>query len=352
MKAILTSITAAMLAVSLSAGPALAGNSQCGPFGDSPEKVLTGFLPRFVSEHSPECFEGKLLGPWKDSDGTERYSCLYEPKSMPPGRQFPLVVFLHGSMFSADSILVTNLVKAADTTDLGAGRPGFVLLAVEGRDTDHYYIGPDRTGLGWDNWYRQLNPSGNVTIAGKTYKENVDAAAIDHFIAQEIATGKVDPKRIYLTGWSNGAAMALLYVLNRPNVAAAAIYSAPDPFGAFGDPCEQTPVANSPANNGEVQIFNPKVPVMHVRNACDIGGICPNGNRLAKQMRSAGVNFDDVIIDADNNRVASCDVSCGTDPDGGGDIPTLGFIRGAKNHFFWPGEWTGRMLEFLKKYSK
>ncbi|HVN63456.1 MAG TPA: hypothetical protein VMT58_02375, partial [Candidatus Binataceae bacterium] len=196
MKSIVTALAAGIFVFVSLAATAFAGSSQCGPFGDAPQQVLTGFLPRFVSEHSPDCFEGELLGPWQDSDGTDRYSCVYQPKSMPADKQLPLVVFLHGSMFSADSILATNLVKEVGKADLGAGQPGFILLAVEGRDTDHYYIGPDRTGLGWDNWYRQLNPSGHVTVAGKSYKENVDAAAIDHFIAQEVATGKVDPKRI------------------------------------------------------------------------------------------------------------------------------------------------------------
>ena len=90
---------------------------------------------------------------------------------------------------------------------------------------------------------------------GKTvYPENVDAATIDHFIAETAGTGKVDTRRIYVTGWSNGAAMGLLYALNRPNVAAVAIYSGPDPFGALDDPCHQKPVSGAPANNIEVRI--------------------------------------------------------------------------------------------------
>ena len=76
-----------------------------------------------------------------------------------------------------------------------------------------------------------------MKIGAALYRENVDAAAIDHFIAEEVTTDIADPNRIYVTGWSNGAAMALLYALNRPRVAAVAVYSAPDPFGAFDDPC-------------------------------------------------------------------------------------------------------------------
>src|SRR5215470_9326993 len=90
-----------------------------------------------------------------------------------------------------------------------------------------------------------------VAAGGATYNENVDAASIDHFVAELLTTGKVDRQRIYLMGWSNGAAMALLYALNRLWVAAAAVYSAPDPFSALFDVCTQTPVGVAPAGYGQ-----------------------------------------------------------------------------------------------------
>ncbi len=90
------------------------------------------------------------------------------------------------------------------------------MLAPVGRKTTHYYPVPYNRGLGWDNWYRQLDPAGDVKIGATLYRENVDAAAIDHFIAEEVGADKADPNRIYVTGWSNGAAMAYLYALNRP----------------------------------------------------------------------------------------------------------------------------------------
>ncbi len=186
--------------------------------------------------------------------------------------------------------------------------------------------------MGWDNWYRQLSPSGDVTVGGTTYKENVDAATIDHFIQDETATGEVDPVRIYLTGWSNGAAMALLYALNRQSIAAAAVYSAPDPFGAFDDPCPQAPVTRAPTSNAQVQIFNPRIPLMHVRNGCDIGGICPNGNNFARQMRAIGVSLDDVILDPEGKPVTSCDDTCGTSPRAAGDVGAGGTFRGILHH--------------------
>lgn len=168
-----------------------------------------------------------------------------------------------------------------------SGDSGFIVIAPIGRKTKHHYPFPDDSGIGWDTWYRQFN-AGGVTIAGRTYPENVDAAAIDHFIQAEIATGKIDTSRIYFTGRSNGPAMAVLYALNRPNIKAVAVYSAPDPFGAFDDPCPQIPVSRSAADARQIEVSNPRLAIMHVHNSCDVAGICPNAERLARRMTRLG----------------------------------------------------------------
>jgi predicted esterase len=329
----------------------LSGDEPCGPFGDPPAKVNTGFFASAITSHNPVCFGAKVIGPWKDPDGTDRYACLYQPAQVSRANPLPLIVFLHGSLATADSTKLTGLPDLVDKTELGAKTRGFIMIAPEGRYTTHYYPGTDANALGWDNWYRQLNPTGDVTIAGVTYKENLDAAAIDHFISDEIATGNVDTRRIYVMGWSNGAAMALLYALNRPSIAAAAVYSSPDPFGAFNDPCPQTPVNHSPASNSEVQVFNPHAPLMHVRNSCDIGGICPNGNLFASQVRAIGANLDDVILDPDGKKITACDDSCGTDPMAKGEVGASGTARGIAHHIRWPSAYNSAMLDFLKQHS-
>jgi len=331
---------------------AFAASSNCTPFGDPPAEIQIGIVSSFIARHSPSCFRGQTLGPWRDSDGTERYACFYEPAPADGGAALPLVVFLHGSLANADSVLVTGLVPKSRTADLGRGPPGYYLLAPEGRETSHFYGAPDDKGLGWDNWYRQLTPAGDVTLGGVTYKENVDAAAIDHFIDLVIASRKVDENRIYLTGWSNGAAMALLYALNRPQIAAAAVYSAPDPFSAFIDSCPQTPIDHAAAKIGEIELFNPHVPIMHVRNACDIGGICPNGLRFVTQLNSLGNRVNDVIVDSHGGRVSDCDAACGTNPNGAGDISASGSFRGFKHHLAWPAAWTDAMLKFMKEHPR
>ncbi|MGH7778943.1 MAG: PHB depolymerase family esterase [Candidatus Binataceae bacterium] len=337
-----------LAAIIMSAGSASA--APCGPFGDPPAEVNHGAFASFLTRHVPVCKGGKVLGPWKDADGDERYSCLYEPASASKENPLPLVVFLHGSVATADSVSFTGLSDLIDKSDLGGQRPGFILLAPEGRYTSHFYPGFDSNAFGWDNWYRQLSPSGAVIVDGIAYPENADAGTIDHFVSAMDVTGEIDSQRIYLMGWSNGAAMALLYAMNRPWVASAAVYSAPDPFGAFLDVCTQVPVAGAPAGNGQVRVFNPRVPLMHLRNSCDIAGICPNGSKLAAELRAMGGNIDDIIVDPSGNKVTSCDESCGTDKMGNGKLSAGATLRGVWHHMRWPSAWNENMLAFLKQH--
>jgi dienelactone hydrolase len=337
---------ATLVAMVLAVGSAAAGEGACGPFGDAPAKLL--------GADKPSCGDGELLGPWRDGDGAQRYACLFAPASASRQNRLPLVVYLHPSLFGPTTASQAGLLDLAAKYALSGDpkRPGFVVLAPQGRNTTHYYPHPDRSGSGWDNWYRQLNPAGDVRIGATVYRENADAAAIDHFVAEAAASGRVDSRRIYVTGWSNGAAMALLYALNRPNIAAAAVYSAPDPFGAFGDPCPQAPVADPATSVRQIQIFNPRLPVMHVHNSCDIAGLCPNGERLATELRAAGVSLDDVIIDGAGKRVDACWSWCGDNPDG--DLSLLrnpiGWTLGVSRHNRWPKQWTPAMLDFLRAH--
>jgi predicted esterase len=348
MKAALASTLVGLIAVAMSINADCA--AQCGPFGNAPAEINHGGYASFVSSHNPICWGGIVLGPFTDADGTQRNACLYEPASAGKENPLPLIIFLHGSIATADSIRLTGLFGLVDKADLGEQKPGFILLAPEGRYTSHFYPGLDSNGLGWDNWYRQLNPAGDVTVAGAVYHENQDAAAIDHFVTDIVASGKVDRNRIYVMGWSNGAAMAMLYALNRPWIAAAAVYSAPDPFAAFTDPCPQRPVATAPNGVGQLQLFNPHVPIMHVRNNCDIGGICPNGSRFANRMHTMGDSVDDIILDPSDKQVTSCDDACGTNEMGDGKVTSIGSLRGAAHHLRWPADWNPSMLAFLKRH--
>ena len=321
----------------------------CGPFGNAPRAVVPDLT-------ITTCAGGVPMMPWLDGNGMPRGACLYEPAFASPARPLPLVVYLHPSLFTADTIpFATNLLLLRDTADLTGdpARPGFILLAPQGRATTHFYPVPDDQGTGWDNWYRQLDPSGGPRIAGgRFYPQNVDAAAIDHFIAAEIATGKVDTSRIYVTGWSNGSAMAVLYALNRPQVAAVAVYSSPNPFRAFNDPCPQTPTFSAPASPAEVRVFNRRLATYHVHNDCDIAGICPNGTLLRTQIEGLRLGFVDVIVDSLQQPASACLDACGTNPDADMEPAEnpLGFSVGTANHGRWPLLWTEDMLDFLREH--
>jgi poly(3-hydroxybutyrate) depolymerase len=339
-----------VLMVALSASLNVFAGTRCSAFGNPPAQVDRGWFASFVTARSSVCLGGTLMGPWTDGNGDARYACLYEPPGAREREPLPMVVFLHPSETSAYSVRLTGLVGLIDKGTLGERNPAFILLAPQGRYTAHLYPGYDSNALGWDNWYRQLSPTGAIAVGGATYDENADASSIDHFVDEMLSKGKVDRQRIYVMGWSNGGAMALLYALNRPWVAAAAVYSAPDPFSALFDVCTQNPVAAAPAGDGQARVFNPRVPLMHVRNDCDIGGICPNGSRFASRVRALGGSVEDVIIDSSGLQVSSCDDSCGTDKMGDGQIGTIAGLRGLARHMRWPAQWNESMLNFLRRH--
>lgn len=325
-------------------GVAWASADACGPFGNPPARIIKSV--------KPNCPNGVRLGPWSDADGTPRYACLYAPPRASPAKPLPLVVYLHPSLATADSASnATNLLgflKTANVSDDPA-HPGFILLAPQGRDTAHQYPWPDRTGTGWDIWYRQLNPSGAVKVGDRIYGENADAAAIDHFIAAVAADGKVDRNRIYLTGWSNGGSMAYLYGLNRPAIAAVGVYSSPSPFQMKPDACPQAPVAAHPADDREVRVYNPALAAYQVHNSCDIGGICPNVLFFERQLTALGGNDHDTIIDRNQRATPECDAFCGSDPGGGLRNP-LAAMLGMAHHLRWPRPWTAAMLNFFRRH--
>jgi hypothetical protein len=321
----------------------------CTPFGNPPRAMVPDVTPL-------TCVGGTMMPTWTDADGTARRACLYDNPAATPAKPLPLIVYLHPSLFSADTLTtVTNVLSFQQTADLTGDptRPGFIVVAPAGRATTHYYPVPDDQGLGWDNWYRQLEKRGRDVVAGGvTYRQNVDAAAIDHYIDAVVATGKVDRRRIYIMGWSNGAAMAVLYGLSRTRIAAAAPYTAPNPFEAFNDPCPQEPTARRPRTNGQLRVANRRLPIFHLHNACDIAGICPNGQLMLAQMLALRARITDVIIDGAQNEVPMCDAGCGTNPRG--DMNPLdnprGFTEGSQNHTRWPTEWTASMLEFFRQH--
>jgi predicted esterase len=329
----------AVLSLSL---PGVRAQNSCTAFGNPARGNVLAVIP--------VCgVGGTLLDGFTDAEGTPRFACLYPPSAPAAGAKYPMIVFLHPSLVNADSVKSTPLFADRDTVNISDGAvTGFIILAPQGRNTQHFYPAPDNQASGWDNWYRQMSP-GNEVVAGAVFPENVDAATIDHFIQQQIATSSVDTNRIYLVGWSNGAAMSFLYGANRGNIAAAAVYSAPDPFGALEDPCQQTPVSRPPTSLQQIQLSAAGIPTFQVHNACDIAGICPNSHLIAGQLQAAGGTINlETIIDG-GIVVSACDSACGTNTNGD---PTnaLAATIGTSNHTTWPVSQTPEMLQFLQEH--
>ncbi len=198
-----------------------------------------------------------------DANGVDRYACLYQPLGASPDNKLPLVVFLHGGGVGAASNVYdfTSLRAKAVTTVLGAdaGQPGFFLLSIQGRSL-HYPTFNNRDGHHHDFYYRDL----------RTRSTNPDIVNLDRHIDDLVASGRVDPRRIYVMGWSNGGFFAQMYGIARHatptpggnRVAAVTPYTAADPFNNTSrDQVPSYQLDPYPTST---------VPIMLVSRSCDI----------------------------------------------------------------------------------
>ncbi len=323
--------SAATSEAAASTGPGSTDSKTCSvPYGDAP-RPLTDSLDGLLAVTNICLTVGGEMLNYTDAYGEARAACAVIPKTATPQTPLPMVVWLHPSLFPIDSIDLTGFLVAKSNADLTGdpARQGFILLLPAGRDTQHIYPFPDNTGLGWDNWYRNLDRSSGSL--------NVDAEAIDHFIGAMTSRGVVDTDRIYMSGWSNGASMALLYALNTPQIAAAAVYSAPAPYSDINDPCAQSPFASV------------QTPIYDIHNSCDIIGTCQTGQQFHKDLaqRYPSLQQQLVIVDALKNPTAdqTCVASCASSAIVPGELSP-----GTVNHLVWPINRNQDMFTFLREH--
>ncbi|CAF1454820.1 unnamed protein product [Adineta steineri] len=262
-----------------------------------------------------------------DSNGDPRVACFLITQLKRP---LPLLVWLHPAMFPTSTISLTGLLEQtnkANLTGTSDGPLGYHILMPYGRSTTHIYPAPADQGIGWDNWYRNYNRSDPAL--------NVDVQAIDYFINKVLTTQsddyQIDKSRVFLSGWSNGAAMAVEYALNTPGIAAAAVYSPPDPYRDYNDLCAQDPY---PTN---------LTPILLLYNQCDVINICVTGVNFIEDLNSRYCNLtaEVVIIDSDLQRTSECDESCTAEIG-------LGFFQ----HIRWPIPRNDDVFfDFFRKYS-
>ena len=321
-----------------SSGPGTDDAKDCNvPYGDPPAQLAdlttglgSGALGDLLNLTNQCLVDGGETLDWTDATGQPRKACLLTPPGATRSTPLPLVVFLQGSLVPATPQLILNdWVGRYKTQDLtgDAKRPGFTLLMPIGRNTHHFYPYPDDYALGFDNWYRNLDRGSPLL--------NVDVAAIDAFIQQVKDRGIVDDDRLYVTGWSNGGAMAELYSLNTPEVAATATYSATAPFSDWRDPCAQAPFATT------------LPPVMDIHNSCDVIGTCQTTTAYHQQLGKLFPKLAQkvVLLNESRQQTDACDALCANDTLEGNPL-------GLTNHLIWPQKWNDQLLDWLRDHPR
>ncbi|CAF2697083.1 unnamed protein product [Rotaria sp. Silwood2] len=298
-------------------------------YGDQPATPIVSLNNIFTILNYCADISGHVIRlDFTDSNDDPRQACLLVTSFQ---NMLPLLVWLHPSIFPSGTIVFTNLLSEAYTANLTGtadGPLGYHLLLPFGRNTTHVYPSPDDQGLGWDNWYRNYNRS-DPTL-------NVDVQTLDYFINQVVNDQSnmfhIDKSRVFMSGWSNGAAMAVQYTLNTPGIAAAAVYSAPDPYRDYKDPCAQIPYPSY------------LTPVRILYNQCDIINICATGMAFINDLNKRYMNnltAEGIIIDSLLEITSTCNLNC-----------TDEFGLGLMQHSRWPTLLNDKIFfEFFRQHS-
>jgi poly(3-hydroxybutyrate) depolymerase len=309
------SLVALSFAAAIGATDAVALQPTCTATGTPPMETVTPVTERLV------CKDGQA---WSfNQNGLPRYACFNLPPHASAGTaKWPMIVYLHGSMTTPESLYRDGraLFELSQGYPLSthAGTKGYILLAPEGRRAKAWSSDGPHTGTGfhWDEWQRDPNT-------------NLDVQAIDHFIEQAIATGLVDPKQVYVFGWSNGADMAVLYGAWRAErIAAVGQYAGTDPWQRT--PCPVT----MPSGR--------KVPLTLLRNMCDALATCSETDSWSNTLQQQNWPFRRVDLSWDGQDAgpdARCDASCGK-------------AHGLYEHVRWPDKavLAAELLGFFKAH--
>lgn len=295
----------------------------------------------------PICKLGKRIS-WKDPQGLERYSCVYQPANA--SLRLPLILYFHGTGGNANNVFqYTSLVDKAGffTLSADAARKGFVIVSVQGRNLHWPTIHAD--GSHYDYYFRDT----------ATDSKNPDVNYADHLIDTLVEQGVIDQNQIYVMGWSNGATFSQFYAIARHQtptprgnrVAAAAVFAFADPFNNINH--NQTPSCAIPY---------PKtiVPLYLLNRSSDALTACntaqekyfdlPPGHSVVdwvETLKTIMGNSNVVLqlIDGQGKAVNAC---------------SSVYIKGFSllNHLSWPNgrndrggvDWEPSMLEFLKSH--
>ncbi|MDP3427570.1 MAG: PHB depolymerase family esterase, partial [Humidesulfovibrio sp.] len=177
-------------------------------------------------------------------DGLERLAYISLPQSRqqkaPAASRLPLVVFLHGAGGSARQAMQQTRLAAL------AERVGFIAAFPEGLAAPQ---GQEYAGIQtWNAW----------SCCGYARDQKADDVGyLAALISRLKADYPVDPRRVFLAGFSNGAMLASRFALERPGVAAAiASVAGYLPCDAPAPP-EPLPVLIIHGNHDRVARFGP-----------------------------------------------------------------------------------------------
>jgi poly(3-hydroxybutyrate) depolymerase len=292
---------------------------------------------------------------WLDAvNGEQRAACVFKPAGTAAGSLRPLVIFLHGSAGLASNIYNNTLLRQKAASYILSGdpaRPGFVLASDQGRNLP--------------------NPNGNLGAEERhdiyfrdfgSPSANPDFRNLDRLVDELVAEGGIDTKRIYATGWSNGAFFAQQWGMARHATATpggnkiAAVVSY-----AGADPLQNTSATQSPSCAYSAAITT-ALPILNVHRWCDSAVGC---NAAQEQKFSnppgydvqgwiarlkgplANPNTSELIIDDDGNEQLACRATFG-----------CGSVGGLLNHVRWPDgvadngghDWEPAILDFFKAH--
>lgn len=149
--------------------------------GGSVATTTPGPSPTVIQQATPSSGPSENQQATLTIAGQARTYIVFRPSSIDPGKRVPVVIALHG--YTQDSLGLEALTKFDDQ----ARKAGFEVVYPQGVD---------------DSW-----SAGSCCGTAQSQKVD-DVAFIRELIDGLVKGGRIDPKKVFVAGLSNGAAMA------------------------------------------------------------------------------------------------------------------------------------------------
>jgi poly(3-hydroxybutyrate) depolymerase len=253
----------------------------------------------------PAC-RGAQVMEWKDAEGSPRYACVFSPPGVETRAPLPLVIFFHGPEDDPTAVdKKTGLRKLASTYNLtgDASHTGVIVLAPQGRAL-------------------KRGKQGAIFETEYTGPDNVDVAAVDHFVAELEGKGLVDKRRIYALGDALGGHMAAtLAMIRADRVAAFAAFAADAPRAAWA-------------------CAGPPPPGMVIYRACDGFVSCESVERWLRARDATGAETAWLRLGAAGEEEPNCSVKNKCTP-----------LKSEIHHRRWPKPRETDLLRFFARHA-